>query len=141
MIFPVDNAAEQAVISELPIYRDWAYDFEKNRFRLKGGRQYTVEGAEALKIWIWKALQTPRAEYAAYSHDYGQEFALQRGENNTDALNERLAKCITEALLVNPYITSVSNFEFHHALDTATIACLVQTVYGEIQEEVEVMLD
>ena len=33
-----------------------------------------VEGYDALLVWAWLALKTPRYRYYIYSEDYGQEY-------------------------------------------------------------------
>lgn len=38
------------------MFREYAYDFENNRLLLRDGNTYLVEGNEALRIWIFKAL-------------------------------------------------------------------------------------
>ena len=37
---------------ELPLYRDWAVDWQQGRMLRKNGRPYLVEGQEALKIYL-----------------------------------------------------------------------------------------
>ena len=54
--------------------KEYAYDFEKNALLLdEGGCTYMVEGNEALRIWIFKALFTERCHYTAYSFAFGSE--------------------------------------------------------------------
>ena len=133
MIFPqqVDTAAQQTAAT-LPLYRDWAYDFERDRLKLKGGRTYLIEGAEALKVWIYKALRTKRYAHAAYSLCYGHSFARIRGETNFDVVQQALRRLITEALTVSPYITGVDGFYFERLDEGVRAHCHVHTVYGDI---------
>ena len=61
-------------IEELPLYREYAYDFERNCLKTgPDGNTYLVEGNEALRIWIYKALRTVRYAHAAYDDEYGCE--------------------------------------------------------------------
>ena len=48
------------------MFREYAYDFENNCLLLRDGNTYLVEGNEALRIWIFKALTTERFRYTAY---------------------------------------------------------------------------
>lgn len=60
-IFPfIDSTSTSTETNdELPMLKEYAYDFEKNELLLdEGGRTYMVEGNEALRIWIFKALFT-----------------------------------------------------------------------------------
>ena len=53
-IFPFisPEILESGQASELPMFREYAYDFENNRLLLRDGNTYLVEGNEALRIWI-----------------------------------------------------------------------------------------
>ena len=54
--------------SDLPTPKEYAWDFENDCFLYDAdGRLKIVEGDEAIKIWIYKALSTERFRYLAYS--------------------------------------------------------------------------
>ena len=73
-VFPELTIQSESLETQvLPIYKEWAYDFEKNEFLTRGGKYYLVDKDEALKIWIYKALRTARYRYQAYSRKYGSE--------------------------------------------------------------------
>ena len=61
-VFPFITPPEdsQRVTGSLPMFREYAYDFANNCLLLKDGQTYLVEGNEALRIWIFKALATDR---------------------------------------------------------------------------------
>ena len=46
-------------------------------------------------------------------------------------------RLIREALLVNPYLVDVGDFEFGHQGSNMRIHFHVDTIYGEIEEETE----
>lgn len=124
--------------TDLPVYKEWAYDFVRNEFKLHGGMYYMVEKNEALKIWIYKALRTPRYRYPAYPRAYGNELEDIIGLSmNRDILESEVERYIQEALLVNPYIISVEDFTFVYG-DKTTVSFSVTTIYGEIQEREDV---
>lgn len=82
MIFPdwgtaPDTAPEEA----LPLFREWAVDWENGCFALRRGEPYLVSGDEALKIWVTRALrpESQRFRYTAWSADYGNELTLLLG--------------------------------------------------------------
>ena len=52
----------------LPMFREYAYDYENNCLLLRDGNTYLVEGNEALRIWIFKALATERFRYLSLIH-------------------------------------------------------------------------
>ena len=67
-IFPFIDPETLAASQDnaLPMFREYAYDYENNRLLLRDGQTYLVEGNEALRIWIFKALDTERFRYTAY---------------------------------------------------------------------------
>lgn len=64
--------SQEEKVTDIP--KEYVWDFEKNDFKLKDGKFQIVEGIEALKIWIWKALKTSKGKYPIYSDAYGNEF-------------------------------------------------------------------
>ena len=79
-VFPFIDSADAAEgdIAELPVLKEYAYDFEKNELLLDGhGCTYMVTGNEALRIWVLKALTTERCHYTAYSFSFGAEWQEQ----------------------------------------------------------------
>lgn len=122
----------------LPSLIDWAVDFKSGRLAIKNGRNYKVEGAEALKVWIYKALKTPRSVYAAYSDDFGEDFSAALSTLPYDDMTLYLQTYITEALTPSPYVYSVHSFAFER--NDAVLRCefTVDTVLGEIPSETEV---
>ena len=60
-VFPFINPdVALEVNKDLPMFREYAYDFENQCLKLKDGNTYLVEGNEALRIWIYFALGTAR---------------------------------------------------------------------------------
>lgn len=139
-IFPfIDvDEIEEDVLEELPVFREYAYDFDNNCLLLdSNGNTYLVEKDEALKIWIYKALRTVRYLYSAHSDDYGNECdSLIGKETDTDIRESEITRYIIETVMVNPYFDEILNFVFLHE-GTKTKCCFtIVTVYGgEIQEE------
>ncbi|MBQ8981625.1 MAG: DUF2634 domain-containing protein [Eubacterium sp.] len=130
-----ENLEQMKSAVELPLFKEYAIDWDNNTLLLKDGRPYLITGNEALKIWIYKALhpQTQIFKYNAYSNNYGNEFMnLISRFVNTDIKRAELQRIITEALLVNPYILNLSDFVFSQTGSKMTIEFTVQTVYGKI---------
>ena len=132
-IFPfiTPEAAVEEQTNELPMFREYAFDYENNRLLLRNEQTYLVEGNEALRIWIVKALVTERFRYAAYDTDYGSEVdTLIGGQMNSDIAMSELKRFIIEALMVNPYIVELSNFQFAQSGSGVTVEFDCTTVYG-----------
>ena len=93
-----------------------------------------VEGNEAIKIWIYKALQTPRYQYEIYSWDYGSELLSLIGKAYTKGLTQSEAsRYIKEALLINPYILDVNVISTSYDGDVLSANGRGKTIYdGEV---------
>uniref|UniRef100_UPI00402AC378 DUF2634 domain-containing protein n=1 Tax=Veillonella magna TaxID=464322 RepID=UPI00402AC378 len=97
------------------------------------GKRVIVEGDEALKIWVYKALKTERYEYLAYSWQYGIELKPFIGK--VMGVYERyseLKRVIIECLMVNPYIKSIDSVDFQTDGDYTHCDIALTTIYGEV---------
>ena len=120
---------------ELPVFKELAFDFKTGQLLTNGGKYYYVEKNEAIKIWIWKALFSSRYTYLAYSTDYGNEIYTLIGRYlNKELLYSELRRMIEEALLCNPYIVSLSDFDITQ--EGAKVICnfSVNTLYGNVAQ-------
>ncbi len=134
-VFPFIDSAEAAEgdITELPLLKEYAYDFEKNELLLDGhGCTYMVTENEALRIWILKALTTERCHYTAYSFSFGAEWQEQLvgSAMNAEVVKLELERFIVEALMVNPYIKRLDNFRFENAPAGSTVTFECTSIYG-----------
>lgn len=138
MIFPqidfeptTDNPIESK--GDLKLLKQYAWDFDNNEFILNDGKFKVIEGIEAVKIWIWKALHTQRYRYMAYNWDYGNEIEDLVGKGYSDGLiNSEVERYLKEALLINPYIKNISNINTNISNDFISVTFTVNTVYGEV---------
>ena len=133
-LFPFisNNVDEVKVDNSFPLYKEVAWDFEKDTPVIQNGDFKIVEGNEAIKVWVYKALLTPRYNYSVYSWDYGSELMDLVGKAYTQSLTKEEAKrYIKEALLINPYILEVTvvDTSFNNGLLSADIK--IVTIYGE----------
>lgn len=118
---------------ELPMLKEYAYDFKKNELLLDGhGCTYMVEGNEALRIWIFKALSTERCHYTAYSFAFGSEIQDQviGHSMNVEIVKLEIERFIIEALMVNPYIKRLDNFIFENTSAGMRVFFDCTSVYG-----------
>ena len=123
----------------LPLFREFAVDWDAGTLALRDGEPYTVEGAEALQIWMRLALaaENRRFAYSAHSHDYGNELSGLLGQCRDEGIrNAELRRRITEALTVCPYILGAEDFTFRTEGSSVTAAFTVRTVYHSMNWEV-----
>lgn len=135
--FPFVGSTTIVEDDELPLLKEYAWNFETDKFIYDdSGNHVIVEGNEALKVWIYKALKTERYDYLAYSWQYGIELKPFIGK--VMGVHERfseLKRVITECLMVNPYIVSIDSFEFSEEQhgETVTIKMSLTSIYGEVE--------
>lgn len=137
-IFPAvqpEAAAEGA--GALPLCRETAWNFNSGTPVFSGGRPVEVTGAEAVKVWIWKAIKTARFRHDIYTWDFGCEAEELVGQPFTPAVKESEAvRYIKEALAPNPYITGVRRVDVTFSGTRLTVSCAVSTIYGEVEVNV-----
>ncbi len=136
-IFPFIEIDEELEIeeSEVPLAKEYAWDFARNDFKYKNGRMYFVEGNEAIKIWLWKLFKTNRFRKLIYSWDYGNELEELIGQGFTQGyLNSEAERYVREAIEYNldRYVTDISDMEISFTDSTLDISCTVITIYGEV---------
>ena len=132
-LFPfISNTDEIKVDNSFPMYKEVAWDFKNNIPILENGDFKIVEGNEAIKVWVYKAILTPRYNYSIYTWDYGSELLDLIGKAYTPSLTKSEAKrYIEEALLINPYILEVNvlDTDFKDGILSANVK--IVTIYGE----------
>lgn len=120
---------------ELPVFKELAFDFVTGQLKTRGGLYYYVEKNEAIKVWIWKALHASRFTYLAYSTNYGNEIYTLVGRYLAkQLLYSELKRMIEEALLCNPYITSLTEFEVTQKGSKVECVFAVNTIYGNVAQ-------
>lgn len=136
-IFPFIDPGETAgrgSAEDLPMLKEYAYDFEKNELLLNAdGNTYLVEGNAALRIWIFKALTTQRFHHTAYSPAFGEEYEdqLVGCSMNGEVVRLEMKRFIVEALMVNPYIKRLENFSFSNTTDGLQVTFDCTSIYGK----------
>ena len=134
--FPFIGAMRDIVAGDLPLFQEYAWDFERDCFLYDvNGRHILLTGNPALEVWIYKALKTERFEYLAYSWQYGIELKPFIGK--VMGVQERyseLRRVITECLMVNPYIKSIDSFSItpENRAELVRVHITLTTVYGEV---------
>ena len=109
----------------------WEYGVDFETGQLTGAK---VNGAEAVKVWIWKCLMTERFLFPVYSWRYGSELRRYVGKYKTDEyLKTDLRLAIEDALLINKKISAITNFKATLVKDRLNISFTAKTVYGVVR--------
>lgn len=94
-----------------------------------------VDMLEAMKQVIFKILNTERYQYIIYSWNYGVELLDLIGEPVSYVLPE-IERRITEALIQDDRIESVSDFEFDTSKKKEVVCSfVVHTIFGDVSTE------
>ena len=135
-IFPdetIDIDTTVTETAELPLAKEYAWDFEARDFLLADGKNVIVTGRDAIKVWIWRALLTPKNRFKAYGPNYGNdlESVISQGLSS-EALRSEVGRLLRESLLVNAYITGVQNLGIDIDGSRTSVSFTATTVYGEV---------
>jgi len=133
-LFPImqPQTAEASGVSKRFIETAW--DFEKNIPIYKNGSPVLITGMDAVLVWAWNALQTPRYLHDIYTWDYGNEMDSFIGKPYTDELKQSEApRLVRECLMINPYITDVRDILVDFSDTHLSVTCTIITVYGEVK--------
>ena len=135
MMFPfVDNEEEEEQEESLYIPKEYGINFETGQLSGK-----IVEGYDALLVWVWLALQTPRYRYYIYSEDYGQEYEDLIGKSySTELTDSELERMTEECLTENPYITGIENFSCVKIEEKVTVTFSLITELGDGEASIDV---
>ncbi|WP_127531190.1 DUF2634 domain-containing protein [Paenibacillus kobensis] len=107
----------------------WKLDFDRGR--VVG----MIDGMEAVKQAVRKALQTDRFAYLIYDADYGNEMARLIG-NNPGLVRSELRRRIRETLMQDDRIRDIADFTVEISGDIATAVFSVVSVFGDFKGEV-----
>lgn len=123
---------------QLPIFREYAINFNCGAFLYtEDGKNIILEKNEAIKVWIWKALQVNRNRYSIYSDNYGNEFEELIGKGySKELIDSEMIRLVEECLLINRYIKSVENVTTTFEGSKVIVVVKVKTVYGEVEVSV-----
>lgn len=109
-------------------YKEYEFDFNNDTLT---GKQ--LEGKEALKMWIYKALLTPRYVHPIYTWDYGQDLDELIGRGyEVGYIKSEVERKVTECLLVNNRITRCHSFDINLINDNLQINFTAETIFGEV---------
>lgn len=118
--------------------KSFYFDFKQGDFKVTDGKVQVIENIDSLKIWIEKVLKTEKFKFKIYDGvDYGVSLIeLITSDFPIAFIQAEIEREITETLLKNSDIKSVNSFEFTRNKRTLNVAFIVNSVYGEIEQEV-----
>lgn len=122
---------------QLPIFQDYAIDFETGEPLVENGDVVIWEKNDALRVWIYRVLKTQWKKYPIHSESYGNELQEHIGTIYDESIKKVIIEQqIKDCLLVNPYLLSAYGFEFTNTDEGLQVRFTVDTIYGRLEEEV-----
>lgn len=120
----VEEAAEQP---------SKTYKLDLDKGRIIG----MVDGQEAVRQAIRKAIITPRFKCLIYDNQYGSEIeeAVTQKDATPEYTEAIVPGFVRDALRPDTRITGVSNFKFHFENDEAYISFDADTIFGTVRIE------
>lgn len=125
MSIPVESLEEAA---ELP---SATYRLDLDSGRILG----RVDGIEAIKQAIRKALITPRFRCLIYSTDYGSEIknTVIAGDATPEYIECDMPRLVEDALAMDERILNIRDFAVSIEGEIARVSFVVDTVFGETE--------
>lgn len=136
--YVVDDLQDESIaetLSQTEPSKTWKLDLENGRIEKQ------IDGAEAVRQYIRKALLTARNRYLIYDDAYGEEIRDLIGYNLTPALMDvEIPRLVREAIEYDDRISSVPSVEVsRYNADSILITVTVETIEGLfITEEVAI---
>ena len=135
-LFPLIDAPDTgtAASGTLPLAREVAWDFARDQPIWRSGKPLYVTGADAVLVWAWNCIHTERFAHDVFTSDYGQDLAGLIGKPYGDEVRQSEAvRKLREALLINPYITSVDQVSATFEGSWLHVSFSLPTIYGEVR--------
>lgn len=131
-MFINNDTIDTQTADTMPMFYEMSIDFINGEPIITNNEIVILSGNEALNVWIWKALETERNRYAAYSSSFGNDLF-----NEIGLVHDRTIKAqilfseIYNCLIVNPYILNVFDFQEELVDDISVkITFKYTSVYG-----------
>lgn len=113
--------------------KTYAFDFDTGEI---GGY---IDGLDAVRQFVRKAVATPRFRSIIYDSQYGCELEnLIGGDITAQLLQAEITRIISEALIYDDRIKDVTDVTIARDSDKLNISFTVSTIEGVITEEVTV---
>lgn len=108
------------------------YRLDLDGKRIRG----SVDGLEAVKQAIDKALRTARYKNLIYDSDYGSELlSVIQSQGTRELIETSFPKLIEEALSGDARILGVSGFSYEYGKDSVTVRFTAETIFGSVETE------
>ncbi|MBU3098751.1 MULTISPECIES: DUF2634 domain-containing protein [Clostridium] len=117
------------------------FDFDVGEFVIKDGNIELLTGIKALKMWIEKLVRTEKNKFKIYETGVADEYGISlldliNSNNPYFFIQAEVQRELTENLLKNAEILTVSNFVLTRETNVLVVNFTVNSVYGVLESEV-----
>lgn len=132
-LLPEDELlSEDEAITAVEVEPSKTYSLNFESFKMNG----YVDGTDALRQFVQKALFTARDRFLIYDDQYGHDIETLIGADVTDEfLYAEMPSLITEALIYDDRIDSVTDFVFSRKDDSVYVTFRVVGASGDVINE------
>ena len=95
---------------------------------------YMDEGLEAVRQSVEIALNVERFQWQIYNTNFGNEHE-ELGGDDADYIQSELPRMVNDALSVDDRVIDTADYVFSVNGDSMTVSFTVNTVYGQLTEE------
>ncbi|MBO8158821.1 DUF2634 domain-containing protein [Thermosyntropha sp.] len=129
---PNPNIVNTGSSTQITYGREPDFDFTTGEFILQDGKPKVVDGPDALRVWITKALLTTRYRWPIYSSAFGCELEDIIGFDLPRAvLESEIPRFVREALIYDDRIEDVKDFVVERGADWLKVTFTVVTFDGQ----------
>lgn len=133
---PDDVASTVTQSAQVAYGRELEFDFTTGEFVFEDGAPKVLEGPEALRVWITKALITTRYRWPIYSPAFGCELEDIIGSDLPRAvLESEIPRLIRETLVYDDRIEDVKDFVIERGADWLKVTFTVVTFDGQTLQQ------
>jgi hypothetical protein len=135
-MFPDLTVTETTAPETTSLGKSFLFDFSAGEFVQKDGNVVEVQGKDALKVRIIKAIKTEKNKFDIYE-EYGSstQDLISNGYPRL-LIESELKREISETLLKNVEISGVMGFSFERSSRGLAVKFTVESIYGSIESEV-----
>ncbi|MEX0084828.1 DUF2634 domain-containing protein [Clostridium butyricum] len=123
--------------ADIPLLKEYAWDFDKDDFLLENGKFVIVEGLEALKIRNYFSLKIYKGRFFIYKNKVGSRLKDLIGKDR-NYVSLHVKEMIEEALLDNVYVTGIEDLEIRYNNGKIIVGFTVLNIYQNYTREIEI---
>ena len=132
-VLPTTGDDLDLVTFQLGIQPSLTHKLDIDQDRVRG----MTDERDAVLQAVYLILNVERYAYPIYSRNYGSELSDLIGKPKDYAMSE-IKRRITEALMQDDRITSLSDWEFETGRKSVRVSFVVHTIFGDVEAAKEV---